>query len=180
MDGNSLKEIKALTRQRLALVWEMAQHTRVGPDRETTQLIKALKQHREYHHIWDRLSEYGDEDIEIDGVNPILHIYIHGVVENQLAGNDPPFVAEAVRELMQNGIDRHSAIHAVGAALAEQIYSMLSAKREYDAAEYQADVQRCVAEWLEHATQTGELTGPAAGSRRKKKRARRTRKRHGS
>jgi hypothetical protein len=114
-------------------------------------------------------------------VNPVLHVTIHGIVENQLADNDPPFVSMAVRELMQNGINRHSAIHAVGAALSEQIYSMLSTNSEYDPAKYEADVARTVAEWIEQAVQTGEVRRRSARStRRKKKRVRRTQNRRGS
>ena len=53
--------------------------------------------------------------------NPQLNAIFHAVVENQIAmGEEIP--ARTLRRLMDEGLDRHEAIHAVGSVLAEQIY----------------------------------------------------------
>ena len=53
-----------------------------------------------------------------------MHASIHVVVQNQLAlGVD--VVSSTFDRLMCQGLDRHETIHAIGAVLAENIYSLL-------------------------------------------------------
>jgi hypothetical protein len=148
MSEHDLKELRIGVRRHLSLVWETAQLTDQVEDVETTRLIKILKEHPEYYEVWDHLEEYGDEDVEIDGVSPIMHINIHGVIENQLADDTPPFVAKALLKLTNNGVSRHEAIHVIGNALAEQIWTMMAQKQEYDQIKYQQDINRYVSERL--------------------------------
>lgn len=58
-------------------------------------------------------------NIELPNVR--LHAAFHVIVENQLAEGAESTV-QAVARLIAEGISRHSAIHAVGSVLAEQIY----------------------------------------------------------
>lgn len=73
----------------------------------------------------ERVLEYharSDEELE----NEDLHALVHVVVENQVAlGVDP--VPDTVKRLVREGLDRHEAVHAVGAILAEDIFELLSA-----------------------------------------------------
>jgi hypothetical protein len=171
MSESDLSELKRATRQHLAAVWKLAQLIDQADDVETTNLIKALKEHPEYHEVWDRLEEYGDQDIEIDGVSPILHINIHAVIENQLAENDPPFVAKALLKLTNNGVSRHEAIHVIGSALAQQIWTMMAQKKEYDQQVYRNHIDHYVSERLAWEAEI------KAKTKHKKKKARRGRKR---
>ena len=54
----------------------------------------------------------------------MLHAAIHVVVENQTALNERP-VPETLEKLMQQGLDRHEAIHAIGAVLSEDMYEIM-------------------------------------------------------
>lgn len=54
--------------------------------------------------------------------NAPLHAAIHAIVENQLAERYAPAVA-ALERLLRDGLDRHDAIHAIGAVLSELIWS---------------------------------------------------------
>ena len=54
-----------------------------------------------------------------------LHALIHATVENQLATDDPPEVQKVLEKLLADGLDRHEAIHAIGAVLSEQLFSVL-------------------------------------------------------
>jgi hypothetical protein len=54
-----------------------------------------------------------------------LHALIHMIVENQVALGDETPVAEAVVRLMQEGLDRHDAVHAVGSVLAGYIWKAM-------------------------------------------------------
>ena len=98
-----------------------------GPDRE----------------VWLSL----DEDERLDAVlryhqrirfrvgNVRLHAAVHAIVENQLA-EGVASVTAALDRLMSEGLDRHEAIHAIGAVATEQIYHTLKGSRPFDAAEY--------------------------------------------
>lgn len=64
---------------------------------------------------------------EMEGIelpNALLHATIHGTIETQAAMGDELPVAETLEKLMQSGMDRHEAIHAIGVVLAEMLYEM--------------------------------------------------------
>ena len=54
-----------------------------------------------------------------------LHAVIHAVVERQLASALPP-VVNALARLEHEGLDRHDAIHAIGAVLAEHMRQLMT------------------------------------------------------
>lgn len=67
--------------------------------------------------------------------NESLHATVHVIVENQLAFGDA-FPARAVlSRLMEEGLDRHDAVHAIGSVLSEQL---LGALREHCGADLNA------------------------------------------
>ncbi len=70
---------------------------------------------REYHREHE---EVMPEDAEN------MHAVIHVVVENQLALGVEP-VPATVAKLIRQGLDRHEAIHAIGAILSEDIFDLL-------------------------------------------------------
>ena len=52
--------------------------------------------------------------------NATLHASFHAIVENQLAEGMAE-VQNALDRLLNEGLDRHDAVHAIGSVLAEQI-----------------------------------------------------------
>ena len=60
--------------------------------------------------------------------NHLLHASIHTVVENQIAMGDELPVEGALKRLMSEGLDRHEAIHAIGAVVSEQMFLLLKDK----------------------------------------------------
>jgi len=70
-----------------------------------------------------------DEDRRVDAVvayhrragvklkNPELHAITHVVVENQVALGEPTPVPDTLDRLVDEGLDRHEAIHAIGSIL---------------------------------------------------------------
>ena len=54
-----------------------------------------------------------------------LHAAIHTIVENQLVLEDQTIVRATLQRLMEDGLTRHDAIHAVGSVLSEHIYDLL-------------------------------------------------------
>ena len=127
------RDLKALTRQRIRLTWEIAQLG--GPlSDEDARLVEVMRGHPEYADLWGRLDRLSDEQIERDGVNPILHLTIHQTIENQIAGGEPEQTGRTVEALMRQGLSRHEAIHRIGEVLADEIWHILSENRPFDEA----------------------------------------------
>jgi hypothetical protein len=67
--------------------------------------------------------------------NEQLHAVIHVVVENQLAMGES-VVVETLARLMNEGLTRHDALHAIGSVLAADLYELLQEKNEATAFVY--------------------------------------------
>lgn len=128
-------ELRRLTRTRMGLIWEMA-NAGGDLDEEDARLVEVLKQHPEYHDVWEDPHSLGAEDVTRDGVNPFVHVTTHHVVENQIADNDPPQTAETLEALLEAGYSRHDAIHAIGAIVAEEVFEILRDDRPFGEAKY--------------------------------------------
>ena len=77
-----------------------------------------------------------------------LHATVHAIVENQLALDDQIIVRSTLNRLMEDGLTRHEAIHAIGSVLIEHIYDVLHTESAApDAhAPYYAALQQLTAE----------------------------------
>ena len=77
-----------------------------------------------------------------------LHALIHVVVENQVAMADETPVQRTLNRLIEEGLDRHDAIHAIGSILAKQIYNLFNEKPEsgFSDSAYRQDLERLTAE----------------------------------
>jgi hypothetical protein len=76
----------------LRLTWELAQLG--GPlTADQTRTVAIMREHPEYADLWSRLDRMSDAAIERDGSNPIVHITMHGMVEDQIAVGKPADVA---------------------------------------------------------------------------------------
>ncbi len=54
-----------------------------------------------------------------------LHAIIHTIVENQAALGEKTPVEQTLRRLMDEGLDRHDAIHAVGSVLINHVWNLM-------------------------------------------------------
>jgi hypothetical protein len=153
MNENPYDELKGLTRQRTDLIWEMAQSEESLSDEEA-RLVQAMRDHPEYADLWGRLGELSDEQIQRDGTNPILHITIHQIIESQIVNGKPKETAQTVEALMQQGLDRHEAIHRVGTVMADEIFHILKGKRPFDEASFVRKLQRLVKPAMPHPPKT--------------------------
>jgi hypothetical protein len=57
--------------------------------------------------------------------NAKVHAVAHVIVENQIALGNPPLVAATMVRLMDEGLDRHDAIHAVGSVILGAVFDAL-------------------------------------------------------
>jgi len=68
-----------------------------------------------------------------------LHLAIHMVVETQLADRGPAAAGETLSRLLEAGLTRHDAIHAIGTVASEEVLACLSdPARKYDETRYVA------------------------------------------
>lgn len=76
---------------------------------------------------------------KVEGGRLRLHLSIHAVVETQLAEARPPAVGETLARLVEAGLSRHDAIHAIGVVASEEVVACLSDPAlKYDEARYVA------------------------------------------
>jgi hypothetical protein len=82
-----------------------------------------------------------------DAANPHAHAAFHMIVENQLALDDPRQTRKALARLMGEGLDRHEAVHAIGAVVAEHLYTASRSGRAFSSQSYAKQLARIDAEW---------------------------------
>ena len=91
---------------------------------------------REYHKkIDDNLDEKALE----------IHSAIHVIVENQLA-MEVELLPETLAKLMRQGLDRHEAIHAIGAIISGDIFAIIRGEiTEYSPKKYRRKLEKITA-----------------------------------
>jgi hypothetical protein len=62
------------------------------------------------------------ENVDFEGLH--MHCMIHNVIETQVAMADEIPVKETLERLMDEGLDRHDAIHAAGSVLAKHLWKI--------------------------------------------------------
>ncbi len=65
------------------------------------------------------------------------HLLIHEMVEQQIEAGQPAEVLDALRRLTGGGMNRHQAVHAIGALVAKEAFAMMQTKRPLDESSYQ-------------------------------------------
>jgi len=125
-------------------VWEIWQTGKQGGalSEEDARLYEVLEHHMQHARLWDHLHEAGEADVEQNGVNLVLHVLFHHVIENQLAADTPPAVRQVMRALMQTGLKEHDAAHAVASVLAWEMYDMMQNHRPYDETRYVRELRK--------------------------------------
>ncbi|WP_219413227.1 DUF1841 family protein [Pseudonocardia nigra] len=88
-------------------------------------------EHPEYH---DAPAD-PDPDV-VGGVNPRLHVAVHEIVANQLWDDDPPEAWQAAQRLLESGMDRHDALHAIGEVLVTHLHGVLTGRGPTNVAAY--------------------------------------------
>ncbi len=71
-----------------------------------------------------------------------LHLLVHGMVERQLLYDDPPETRQALDHLLAAGLDRHSAVHAIGEVVAGEVWAITNEQRAFDREAFVAGLRR--------------------------------------
>lgn len=111
-----------------------------------------LDEHPEFRILLERLHRlHSGQDLIVGGVNPLVHLTLHSLLENQLRIGKPPETRAALEVLMEQGFSRHRALHILASLLVEEMYPALHDKRSFDNDRY---VRRLLL--LKHAATDGE------------------------
>ncbi len=79
-----------------------------------------------------------------EGVDPVLHAFIHDLVEKQVRSEDPAGIRAAFARAREAAGSRHGAIRLVGDALAAELQAMEDQARAFDADAYLGRIDRAV------------------------------------
>jgi hypothetical protein len=136
--SNALGE---MNRDQLYDLWIRAKEGEPLEGQEAT-LARTMKEHVEYADIWERLEELDDSQIVVNGVHSILHVSMHGVIENQLEQSTPPEVRKALNALLKRGVSRHEAIHAIAYEFNMELFPVLKHARPFDDKAYKRRLEK--------------------------------------
>ena len=82
--------------------------------------------------------------IRMPNVN--VHAAIHTAVENQIAEGDAFPAKAALARLMNEGLDRHEAVHAIGSVVAGEIFRVIKEKMPSDQDDFKRRIEQLTAE----------------------------------
>lgn len=66
-----------------------------------------------------------------------LHAIAHAVAENQLAADEPPEARKTLERLLRAGVNRHSAIHAIGNEIVAVLFDVLKEGKPFEPGGYE-------------------------------------------
>jgi hypothetical protein len=72
------------------------------------------------------------------------HVIVHTIVESQLADGHAAAL-RAVRRLVEGGLDRHEAVHAVGSVLSRHLFQTMQGETPFDTAAYDGHLDELTA-----------------------------------
>ena len=92
---------------------------------------------------------HSELDLEMADEALSLHSTIHVLVENQLAMG-VELIPETIAKLTRQGLNRHEAIHAIGALISEDIFDVLNGNaEEFSQKKYRRKLEKITAKrWL--------------------------------
>lgn len=104
---------------------------------EDALIAQAMDLHPELDPLWE-LGELSATPQEVQGtiVNPFIHTALHVLIEKQLADKSPPEIVEALASLLQRGVDRHEAVHAIASIYADLYFTTFRRGQHFEETTY--------------------------------------------
>ncbi|GJL79932.1 MAG: hypothetical protein NPINA01_29210 [Nitrospinaceae bacterium] len=98
--------------------------------------------HPEFDEIWKQ-GELATYPQEIDGqiVSPFVHTVLHVTVDKQITLGQPDFVSVTYKRLLDQGMDNHSALHAIIAVYADLYFASFRQGGQFDTLDYQSRLE---------------------------------------
>jgi hypothetical protein len=139
-----MEELIKKLRQHMQLVWELSALDEEGLSGDDQALAEIMQMHPEYYDLWNRLVSVTDEELADIDPNPIVHVWIHQIIQNQLVTQTPPETTEILDQLVQQGLTRHEAIHKIGGVLLGDMAEMGESQQSFDNQRYVQSLRQLV------------------------------------
>lgn len=125
-----------LTKQEVFLqIWK-TRHDKDTLEEQHQDILKAMEQHEEYHHLWESENIYSMLN-QVQQENPFLHITLHSMIQRQIDDGKPTEVAEAFRHLItKKKLTEEKALHSLMVILADEMFNMMKEQRAFDEENY--------------------------------------------
>jgi len=109
---------------------------------EEAIMARMMQEHVEYADMWEQLDELGGDELLVNGANPIMHVSMHSVIENQLEQNVPPEVRKALEALLKRGASHHESIHAIAYEFNMELFPVLKHSRPFNNIAYKRRLEK--------------------------------------
>ena len=127
--------LRELSHERHYALWQAAKQGATF-EGEDARIVQAMRDHPEYYDTWEHLTEFGQAQVELNGVNPLLHVMMHTAVETQAADNNPPEVRAVIEFRTAHRVARHETIHVIANLLTQLMWRTLHDAEPFDNEKY--------------------------------------------
>ncbi|MDH5762088.1 MAG: DUF1841 family protein [Nitrospinota bacterium] len=119
---------------------------RVGGD-DIAEVDKRIAQIMDMHPEFDATWEMGDmalypQEIEGKVMNPFVHTVWHVMVDKQIQDEAPEFVAQTYNRLIDGGLDKHEALHAIMGVYADLYYGNFRKGDSFSNLDYESKLEQ--------------------------------------
>ncbi|HVJ49973.1 SEC-C metal-binding domain-containing protein [Desulfitobacterium sp.] len=106
------------------------------PEEDDKGFATVLAEHPEVRTLYERRKLY-PALLEINGVNPIFHVMIEGIIENQLEDDELRSVREVFEKLQkENGFTAHAARASIARVFIHDFFAVINERKPFDTEAY--------------------------------------------
>ena len=134
-------QARALSRNYMHGLWEKAKKNDLeGLSPEEQRLVMILKDHEEeYFNVFEFSDLTADHEFDPESeANPFLHVFLHSIVENQLAERDPIEVFQFYNAMRNRKCTHHETIHLIGAIVTPLMFQSMKKQIPFDIEGYRS------------------------------------------
>jgi hypothetical protein len=133
--NEDLSEARLFSRNYIHEIWERTKKGDLeGLSAEEKRLAGILRYHEdEYFNEFEFSDLTSDHDYDPKTEsNPFLHVYIHSIVENQLAEREPIEVFQFYNAMRNKKCSHHETTHLIGAILTPLMFQTMKERSAFD------------------------------------------------
>ncbi len=145
-EDNPAEELKKLSREHIHAVWELAKNDQLDnmPDEERRLAQIMLEHEDEFFNSFEFADVLAEHDYDPESeVNPLLHITLHVVVENQLKEKEPIEVCQFYNSMRKQKVSHHDTVHLISGIIAPLMFSLIKDHQEFDMNLYSSLLKKC-------------------------------------
>ncbi len=134
---------RELSRRQMGRIWQRVKQGEALDNADEARLGKAMKDHPEYYDYWEKAGECKSKAVvDEKGTNPFLHLVMEVALENQIESGEIPEVKQALSFLIESGMEKHEARHAVLNVMVEEMWHVLREKRVFNVESYRRKLKK--------------------------------------